>query len=153
MSSVIWISYTPNKDQINPKFKSFTIDDINIPLLTPRLIKETILSLFGLDLKLSARLRRKNGNLLPVNQHLPINRKKTAYELEVFLPVINKRALSKFEDLSTQELRLTTALAHKTVINHYLQRIIKLESTYEEKFKKLFESLKKVIIIFSNMYH
>jgi hypothetical protein len=81
MSSVIWISYTPNKDQKNPKFKSFTIDDINIPLLAPRLIKETILSLFGLDLKLSARLRRKSGNLLPVNQHLPINRKKTAYEL------------------------------------------------------------------------
>ena len=144
MSSVIWVSYTPNKDQINPKYKSFTIDDINIPSLTSKIIKETILSLFGLDLKLNARLRRKNGHLLPINQYLPINRKKTAYELEVFLPVVHKRPLSKYEDLETQELRLTTAIAHKTVINNYLQRITKLESIYQSNFLKLFESFKKV---------
>jgi hypothetical protein len=104
-SSAIWISYKANKDQ-QAKLKSIIIVANN--LNNSKLVKETILKLFDLNIKLNARLRNKSGNLIPINQHLPSNKRQTSYELEVFLPSV--RAPSKCEDLVLKEVNLMISL-------------------------------------------
>jgi hypothetical protein len=98
-SSVIWISYKTTKDQ-QAKLKSLIIAENSHN--DSKLIRETILKLFGLNTKLNARLRNKNGNLIPINEHIPANKKQTSYDLEVFLPSV--REPSKCENLALKEV-------------------------------------------------
>ena len=99
-SLVIWISYKPKKDQQQAKLKSLII--VENSLNNSKLVKESILKLFDLNTKLNARLRNKSGHLIPINEHLPANKKQTCYDLEVFLPTI--RPPSKCDDLVLKEV-------------------------------------------------
>ena len=99
--SVIWISYRPSKDQ-QLKLKSLLIVKNNSIISSSKLIKENILKLFGLNLKLQARLRNKSGHIIPINEHLIANKKQTSYELEVFMPTV--REPSRCEDINLKEV-------------------------------------------------
>jgi hypothetical protein len=99
MSSVIWVSYRTTKDQ-KPKINTLILNKTQVT--SSKAIKESLLKLFELNNKLNVKLRNKNGNLVPINQNLPINRKQTSYELEIFLP--NIREPSKYHESALKEV-------------------------------------------------
>ncbi|CAF0795404.1 unnamed protein product [Brachionus calyciflorus] len=99
-------------------------------------IRNKISDSFKLEKKLSFRLRNWRGNLVPINGNLAKNSKKTAYRIEIYLPLV--RMSVQIETAPKLE-RMTTMLATKSVLNGFYQKLLRLETAYkcsQNKFEK-----------------
>lgn len=120
-------------------------------------VKDKIKSAFQLGpilgaKKVNLRLKKTNGNFVPIDQNLESNIKNSPYILDLYVARVRpSNSVVKPAGDDDQELvrqiddRLTTALATKTMLNKYLSRIDAIESVVKKTgfnyFKEIIHSV------------
>ncbi|RNA19567.1 hypothetical protein BpHYR1_044768 [Brachionus plicatilis] len=95
---------------------------------TSNSIRNKIRTEFGFELRTKFRVRNWRGNLVPINDTLASNSKKNAYKIELYVPMVRtKVSIDSVEKVN----RVTTALATKSIVYGFYQKLFRLETAFK----------------------
>ena len=147
--SAIWIGHKASaQSQLNLKCVRIEPGDRVVKSPSSQL-RWDISKKFEINNDYNIRLRNQKGRLMPIDYNLRPNSKESPYLLEVFIPSARDQRILPSEkqhlDLDAKMERATTALAAKSVISNYRNRISELEEIFDsrgnglmsEKFKQV----------------
>ena len=133
--SVIWIYYKrpvvvealkrgkPKPDDPfaqDPNLKAVLIErtdksgDVRRKILAIFELKQPAAAVFESSAQLNVKLRRENGNLLPINEYLEVNTKNSPYSLETYSP--KKRAKSDRVNETEREVNKWLQIMNYSII-------------------------------------
>lgn len=104
-------------------------------------IRKKIKVEFSFEPHLDFRIRNWRGNIVPINNNLNSNCKKSAFRIELYVPIVRKKILI---DSIERVNRVTTALATKSIIYGFYQKLYRLETALKFTQNQLQKNLNNV---------
>lgn len=109
---------------------------------SPNGIRNKIRNEFGFGFNTNFRIRNWRGNLVPLNSNLVSNNRKNAHRIELFVPKLRKKiSIDCIEKIN----RASTALATKSIIYGFYQKLLRLETAFKFAQNQLQKNLDNVI--------
>lgn len=124
--------------QQRTEYKNIKIDQKECP----NSIRNKIRNEFGFRFNTNFRIRNWRGNLVPINDSLVSNSRKNALGIELYVPKLRKKvSIDSIEKIN----RCSTALATKSIIYGFYQKLLRLETAFKFSQNQLQKKLDNVL--------